>query len=254
MLQSIQKFENIDYAENSTKKKVSTLGLQDKSVSKHLQITFVGANGVYSPLFQITDFEDAENSLNQHIQKFYEEYENIYPPQEVIDVIKNAKEIQFEEDLKASEKLSEDNNYEIKKIKKYLEKDEKVLFVTRQDKEDKTLFTNNKNLIFATNKRILLVNNTKFRTKNLIKDLPYDSISSLTLLEDSLLSTIVFNGAGFAEVNTMSQASLQRAWGIEEESVLSSIPNNDAKEFAHILRTQIEKNGIKNFEFIHKIL
>ena len=254
LLQSIQKFENIDYTENSTKKKVSTLGLQDKSVSKHLQITFVGANGVYSPLFQIKDFEDAENSLNQYIQKFYEEYENISPPQEVIDVIKNAKGIQFEEDLNASEKLSEDNNYEIKKIKKYLEKDEKVLFVTRQDKESKVLFANNENLIFATNKRIILVNNTKFGTKDLIKDLPYDSISSLTLLEDSLLSTIVFNGAGFAEVNTMSQASLQRAWGIEEETILSSILNNDAKEFVHILRTQIEKNGMKNFEFIHKIL
>ena len=125
VLEAIQKFENIDYTEKSTKKKISTLGLKDKSISKHLQITFVGNNGIYSPLFQIKDYEDAKNSLDFHIQKYYAESENISPPQVMIDAIKNAKKLNLE-DSDISEKLNE-NSSEIKKIKPYLDSDETEL-------------------------------------------------------------------------------------------------------------------------------
>ena len=248
-LPSIQKFESMDYTEKSTKKKVATLGLKDKSTSKHLQITFVGDNGIYSPIFQTKDFESVANSLNLYIQKYYEESENITPPQLMIDAVKNARGMQFQ-DLGISEKLI-DNSAEIKKIKKYLDQDERILYVTRQDKEKQARSVINVNMIFATDKRIIIRNTTALGMKNLIKDMFYDNISSLKLQEGSLLSTIVFNGAGFAEVNTISQASLQRAWGIEEETILDSIPKKDAKEFVNILREQIEKNGVKNLEFTH---
>ena len=249
LLQSIQKFENIDYTEKSTKKKISTLGLKDKSTSKHLQITFVGNNGIYSPLFQIKDFEDAENSLSLHIQKYYEESENISPPQVMIDVIKNARGINFG-DLDISEKLN-DNNDEIKKIKKYLDLDERILYVTKKDKEKQSNSTTSVNLILATDKRIIIINNTGFGMRDIIKDMPYDSISSIKFQEGSLSSSIVFNGAGFAEIDAISQASLQRAWGIEKETILDSLPKIDAKEFVNILRNQTEKNGVKNLEFTH---
>ena len=248
-LPTIRKFESMDYTEESMKKKVTTLGLKDKSTSKHLQITFVGDNGIYSPIFQIKDFESVANSLNLYIQKYYEELENITPPQSMIDAIKNARGIQSK-DLGISEKLI-DNNNEIKKIKKYLDQDERLLYVTRQDKEKQTRSATNASMIFATDKRIIIRNVTALGIKNLIKDMPYDNISSLKLQEGSLSSAIVFNGAGLAEVNTISQASLQRAWGIEEETTIDSIPKKDAKEFVNILREQIEKNGIKNLEFIH---
>ena len=248
-LPSIQKFEGRDYTEESIKKKVTTLGLIDKSTSKHLQITFVGDNGVYSPIFQIKDFESVLDSLNLHIQKYYEELENITPPQLMIDAIKNAREIQLG-DLGISEKLI-DNNNEIKKIKKYLDQDERILYVTRQDKEKQTRSADNTSMIFATDKRIIIRNTTSLGMKNLIKDMPYDNISSLKLQEGSLSSAIIFNSAGFAEINTVSQTSMQRAWGIEKETAIDSIPKKDAKEFANILREQIEKNGIKNLEFTH---
>ena len=252
LLQSIQKFENIDYTEKSTKKKISTLGLKDQSTSKHLQITFVGSNGTYSPLFQIKDFEDAENSLDLYIQKYYEESENISPPQEMIDAIKNARKMDFE-DLGISEILN-DNDDEIKKIKKYLDSDERILYVTKIDKEKQAPSATYANLMFATDKRIIIVNNTGFGSKNIIQDMTYDSINSITLQEGPLQSSLVFNGAGFAEVDAMSQASLQRAWAIEDETILDSIPSTDAKKFVNILRKQIEKNGTNNLEFTHKTI
>ena len=250
-LEAIQKFENIDYTEKSTKKKISTLGLKDESTSKYLQITFVGNNGVYSPMFQIKDFEDAKNTLDSHIQKYYAESENISPPQVVIDAIKNARGVNFE-DSDISVKLNENSN-EIKKIRKYLDSDERILYVTRKNKKEEKKqkdSTLDVNLILATDKRILITSNTGFGSKNLIRDMPFDSISSIKLQEGTLSSSIVFNGVGFAEVSDISQASLQRAWGIEEETTIDSVPKTDAKEFVNILREQIEKNGIKNLEFI----
>ena len=248
-LPSIQKFESIDYTEKSTKKKVTTLGLKDESTSKHLQITFVGDNGVYSPIFQIKDFESVENSLNLYLQKYHEESENITPPQLMIDVIKNARGIQFE-NLGISKKLI-DNNNEIKKIKKYLSQDERVLYVTRQGKEKQERSTTNADMIFVTDKRIIIRNTTTLGMKNYVKDMPFDTISSLKLQEGPLSSAVVFSGAGFAEINTISQESLQRAWGIEEETTIDSIPKTDAKEFVDILREQIEKKGVKNLDFTH---
>ena len=254
VLEAIQKFENIDYTEKSAKKKISTLGLKDKSTSKHLQITFVGNNGVYSPLFQIKDFEDAKNSLDFHIQRYYAESENISPPQVMIDAIKNARGTDFE-DSDISVKLNENSN-DIKKIKKYLDSDERILYVTRKSKKEEEGEKKQKNstidvnLILATDKRIIITNNTGFGTKNLVQDMPFDSISSIKLQEGSLSSSIIFNGAGFAKVDDISQASIQRSWGIEEETTLDSIPKTDAKEFVNILRGQIEKNGVKNLEFM----
>ena len=243
-LPSIQKFESMDYTEKSTKKKVTTLGLKDESTSKHLQITFVGDNGIYSPIFQIKDFESVSNSLNLHIQKYYEELENITPPQLMIDVIKNARAMQFE-DLGISEKINNNSN-EIKKIKKYMSQDERILYVTRQDKEKQESSATNASMIFVTDKRIIIRNATSFGMKDLIQDMPYDNISSIKLQEGLSSSRVVFNGAEFAEVDTMSQESLQRAWGIEEETIIDSIPKKDAKEFVNILREQLEKNEIKN--------
>ena len=249
-LPSIQKFESMDYTEKSTKKKVTTLGLKDKSTSIHLQITFVGDHGIYSPIFQIKDFESVANSLNLHIQRYYEESENITPPQLMVDAIKNARGMQFEASG-ISEKLI-DNNDEIKKIKQYFDQDERILYVTTQDEEKKQEHSvTDVNMIFVTDKRILIRNDTTRGAKSLIRDMPYDNISSLKLQEGLLTSSVVFNGAGFAEVNTISQASLQRAWGIEEETIIDSVPKKDAKELVNILREQIEKNGVKNLEFIH---
>ena len=252
VLEAIQKFENIDHTEKSTKKKISTLGLKDKSTSKHLQITFVGNNGVYSPLFQIKDSEDAKNTLDFHIQKYYAESENISPPQTVIDAIKNARGVNFE-DSDVSVKLNENSN-EIKKIRKYLDSDERILYVTRKNKKEEKQQKNptlDANLILATDKRILIASGTGFGNKNLVKDMPFDSISSIKLQEGTMSSSIIFNGVGFAKVDDISEASLQRAWGIEEETTIDSVPKKDANEFVNILREQIEKNGVKNLVYTH---
>jgi len=248
-LQSIQKCENVDFTEKSMKKKVATLGINDKSTSKHLQITFVGDHGVYSPLFHVKDLEEVSNSLNGYMQKYREEAEKIKPEQGMIDAIKNARGIQFE-DSGISGK-SDYRDGEIKKIKKYLTQHEKILYVTRQERERHAHAKTSPNMIFATDKRIIIESMESFGRRNHVKDMPYDSIRTLKLQEGPLSSDVVFNGAGFVEINTITQASLQRAWGFEEETTLDSIPKADALRFTDVIREQIEKSGVKNLEFTH---
>ena len=250
LLRSIQKIENIDYTEKSTKKKISTLGLKDELTSKHIRITFVGKNGVYSPLFQIKDPEDVEKLLDLCLQKYHEESQNISPPQEMIDAIKNARGMQFvNSDI--SEKLNR-HSVEIKKIKKFLNPNEHVLYVTKQEKEKQKIDSaTNADFIFATDKRLIIKNITKFGAKNIIQDLPYENITSLTLRDGPEHSTLILEGAEFADIDTISQASLQRYWGVEKETTMEFIPKTDATEFSNILREQIEKNGVKNLKFNH---
>ena len=221
------------------------MGLKEKSTSKHLQITFVGNNGVYSPLFHIKDFEDAKKTLDLHIQKYYADLKTFLPTgSDRCD--KNARGVSFE-DSDVSVKLDENSN-EIKKIRKYLDSDERILYVTRKKQKEEKKQRNSTldaNMILATDKRILITSSTGFGSKDLIKDMPFDSISKIKLQEGTLSSSVVFNGAGFAKVGDISQASLQRSWAIEEETTIGSIPKTDAKELVNILREQIEKTESK---------
>ena len=123
---------------------------------------------------------------------------------------------------------------------------ERILYVTGQDKEKQKHSETSPSMIFVTDKRIIIKNDTSIGMKDLIQDMHMIILVQLKLQEGLGSSRIVFNGARFAEVNTMSQESLQRAWGIEEETILDSMPKKDAKEFVNILKEQLEKNGIKN--------
>ena len=92
----------------------------------------------------------------------------------MIDAIKNARGVNFE-DSDISVKLDENSN-EIKKIRKYLDSDERILYVTRKNKGYKEKQVNSAidaNLILATDKRIIITNNAGFRTKNLVQDMPF---------------------------------------------------------------------------------
>ena len=121
-----------------------------------------------------------------------------------------------------------------------------------QEKEKQKIDSaTNADFIFATDKRLIIKNITKFGAKNIIQDLPYENITSLTLRDGPEHSTLILEGAEFADIDTISQASLQRYWGVEKETTMEFIPKTDATEFSNILREQIEKNGVKNLKFNH---
>lgn len=73
-----------------------------------------------------------------------------------------------------------------------MNQDERILYVTGQEKEKQLRSATNASMIFVTDKRIIIRNTTSLGMKDVIEDMPYDHISSLKLHEGLLSSAYNF--------------------------------------------------------------
>lgn len=239
-VESIDKFEIIDFTEESKAKKIATMGLRNKSTSKHLQIYFIGDAGLISPIFYLKEPQAAQNSISLLVNRYKKESQAAKPSQDMVEAIKSV----TGKDLTQEESLGklQDKHGEINKIMRFLEPDEQVLFVTRQSrvKPGGSMITT-PNTIFATDKRILIRNPSMLGMRNSVENIPYDSIGNVKLEAGVFSSTIVFTGLGFGEVNRMSRLGTPRAWGRGEDSAIDAIPKKDAEELVRIIRRQMER-------------
>ncbi len=237
---SIKEVQIVDYTEESKKVKIVSLGLKNKSTSKHLQISYIGDTGEEAPIFHVDQAQNALNSVILLIKNYKRDSEKATPPKDMIEAIKNAtgQDLVDEESL---EKLK-DKHGEINKIMKFLQADETVLFVARQSRINPggSAITT-PNTIFATDRRILIRNPTMLWMRSAVEDMPYESLSSVKLQVGVFSSTIVFTGPGFGEVNRISRASLDKAWGRDEEHSIDAIPKKDAEELVRIINRQMGK-------------
>jgi hypothetical protein len=110
---------------------------------------------------------------------------------------KERDEVQFHTDITDKDELEE-----IRRIANRLDKDEKVCFVAKQSrmKSGGSGFAA-PNIVFATDKRIIIRNPTM---RENIEDIPYDKITSVKLEKGVFSSTIVIRVPGLSE---LSQAS-----------------------------------------------
>lgn len=238
---SIKNSHVVDYTEESKKARITSLGLKNKSTSKHLEITYIGDSGEESPIFHVDQTQNAINSINLLIQSYKIESEKVKPPEDMIEAVKNASNTSLIDESSLG-KLK-DKHGEINKIMKYLQPDETVLYVTRQSrvKPGGSALTT-PNTIFATDRRVLIRNPTMLGMRSAVEDMSYESLSSVKLQVGVFSSTIVFTGPGFGEVNRISRLSMDRAWGRDEEHAIDAIPKKDAEELVKIINTQMSKN------------
>lgn len=236
---AIQKREIIDYEDESTKKKIMTMGISRKSSTKHLQITFLDdSSKMQQPIFNLKETQGVFNALHLLILQFEKGKTISTPDPDVVNAIKKV----TGQDLQEESTLGQlfDKHGEINKIMKLLEPNETVLFVTRQSRimpGGSVIFT--PSTIFATDRRLLIRNPTMMGLRSAVEDIPYDSISSVKLQVGVFTSTLVFTGPGFGEVNRISQYSLVRAWGRDEEGAIDAIPKKDAEQLLMIIKKRM---------------
>lgn len=245
-VESIKNHELIDYQEESSTKKIVTMGISSKSTSKHLKITYLDNSKLESPIFGIIDVQNTINVIR--LLRVRYEKQDTKPTQEMIDVIKKTTGQGLADEASLGQLV--DKHGEINKIMKFLEPDETVLFVTRQSRimpGGSVIFT--PNTIFATDRRIMIRNPTMLGLRSAMEDYPYDSISSVKLQVGVFTSTIVLTGPGFGEVNRMSRSAQPRAWGRGEESAIDAIPKKDAEELHKIIKLQMAKAKGSKFSF-----
>jgi hypothetical protein len=130
---------------------------------------------------------------------------------------------------------------EIRKIANRLDQDEKVRFVAKQSRMKpggSALAT--PNIVFATDKRIIIRNPTMLGMRENIEDIPYDKMTSVKLEKGVFSSTILIRAPGLSEMSRVSRHSGLVAWGRGEDGQIDALPKGKGEELFTIIREGIE--------------
>jgi hypothetical protein len=133
---------------------------------------------------------------------------------------------------------------EIRKIAKRLDQDEKVRFVAKQSRMrpgGSALAT--PNIVFATDKRIIIRNPTMLGMRENIEDIPYDKITSVKLEKGVFSSTILIRVPGLSEISRVSKSSGLIAWGRGEDGQIDALPKDKAEQLFTIIRQGIDRSN-----------
>jgi hypothetical protein len=130
---------------------------------------------------------------------------------------------------------------EIRKIANRLDQDEKVRLVAKQSRVrpgGSALAT--PNIVFATDKRIIIRNPTMLGMRENIEDIPYDNITSVKLEKGVFSSTILIRVPGLSEISRVSKSSGLIAWGRGEDGQIDALSKDKGERLFTIIREGID--------------
>jgi hypothetical protein len=130
---------------------------------------------------------------------------------------------------------------EIRKIANRLDQDEKVRLVAKQSRVrpgGSALAT--PNIVFATDKRVIIRNPTMLGMRENIEDIPYDKITSVKLEKGVFSSTILIRVPGLSEISRVSKSSGLIAWGRGEDGQIDALSKDKGERLFTIIREGID--------------
>jgi hypothetical protein len=137
---------------------------------------------------------------------------------------------------------------EIRKIADMLNSDEKVLLVARQSRVKPGGSYFSPNVIFATDRRIILRDPSMLGLKQEIIDIPYNVITNAKLEKGILSSSVIFNAPGLFNPNISNRIPGIKRLNTDEHGengVIDAIPKKKGDDLIEIIRngiTQIRAN------------
>jgi Bacterial PH domain/Short C-terminal domain len=129
---------------------------------------------------------------------------------------------------------------EIRKVANRLDQDEKVRLVAKQSRMKpggSALAT--PNIVFATDKRIIIRNPTMLGMRENIEDIPYDKMTSVKLEKGVFSSTILIRAPGLSEMSRVSKHSGLIAWGRGEDGQIDALSKDKGERLFTIIREGI---------------
>ena len=152
------------------------------------------------------------------------------------------------EDLSSIKKsvTDRDDLEEISKIAEMLNPDEKVLLVARQSriKPGGSHFT--PNIIYATDRRIIVRDPYMLGIKENVVDIPYDIITSIKLEKGLLSSTIRFKAPALMSSTRLGMMdSILDGEDNDQGGIIEAIPKNKAEDLLEIIRSGMQDNHAK---------
>ena len=129
---------------------------------------------------------------------------------------------------------------EINKINEILNPDEKVLLVARQSKikPGGSYFT--PNIIYATDRRIIIRDPYMLGIKANVVDIPYDIITSLKLEKGLLSSTIRFKAPGLMSSTKLGMMDSIIEGEDDQTGLIEAIPKDKAEDLLEIIRSGMQ--------------
>ena len=137
---------------------------------------------------------------------------------------------------------------EIKEIAEMLNPNEEVFVVARQSrlKPDGSKFT--PNVVFATDRRIIIKDPSMLGLREVIVDIPYDMISSVRIDKGVFSSNIIFKAPGViisgrrGKLDKMMEGYGDTNGLAEEEGIITAIPKNKAEDLLEVIRNGIDRD------------
>ena len=132
---------------------------------------------------------------------------------------------------------------DISKIREMLNPDEKVLLVARQSriKPGGSHFT--PNIIYATDRRIIVRDPYMLGIKENVVDIPYDIITSIKLEKGLLSSTIRFKAPGLMSSTKLGMIDSIVDGEDDQGGVIEAIPKDKAEDLLEIIRSGMQDDG-----------
>jgi hypothetical protein len=156
---------------------------------------------------------------------------------------KKDQPLSFTTDITDKEDLQE-----INEIAEMLNPNEEVFVVARQSrfKPGGSKFT--PNVVFGTDRRIIIKDPSMLGLRENVVDIPYDMISSVRIDKGVFSSNIIFKAPGLISsgrrgtLDKMMEGYGDKRGLAEEEGMIAAIPKNKAEELVEIIRNGIDRD------------
>jgi hypothetical protein len=135
---------------------------------------------------------------------------------------------------------------EIRRIANRLDQDEEVRFVAKQSRmKPGGSAVATPNIVFATDKRVIIRNPTMLGMRENIEDIPYNKMTSVKLEKGIFSSTILIRAPGLSEMSRVSKSSGLIAWGRGEDGQIDALPKDKGEQLFAIIREGIDGGARK---------
>jgi hypothetical protein len=136
-----------------------------------------------------------------------------------------------------------DDRDEIKKIAEMLNPNEEVFVVARQSrlKPGGSHFT--PNIVFATDRRIIIKDPRMLGMREEVVDIPYDMITSIRLDKGVLSSNVIFRAPGLRSTGRlgMIEKLTGNEYGDSEDTVITAIPKDKTQDVVEVIRNGMDR-------------
>ena len=146
------------------------------------------------------------------------------------------------------ESLDNNDLQEIKKIREMLNPDEEVLVVARQSRVRPGGSAVTPNIIYATNKRIIIRDPYMMGIKENITDIPYDVLTSVKLDKGLLSSTIRFEAPALVGSKRLGMIDGIVGGENDHEGMIEAIPKRKAEDVVQEIRSGMHRTGYNQDE------